>query len=86
MKIKEHFRQNVIKWGEKNPAGISQDLFKNPGIFYSGIFQALRSRDYLVPGFYDPVDIPSQKYVVPGVLVIQIQIQAVWRQSTDYCS
>jgi hypothetical protein len=49
MKIKEYFRQNVIKRGETNPVGISQDSFKNPGIFIHS-----KSRDYLVPGFYDP--------------------------------
>ena len=39
----------------------------NPGIFYSGIFQASKSRDYLVPGFFDPGisrDIPGPGYPV----------------------
>jgi hypothetical protein len=72
MKIKEYFRQNVIKRGEKIPPGYPRTNLKipgffyiyNPGIFYSGIFQASKSRDYLVPGFFDPgisrdLDIPS---------------------------
>ena len=83
MKIKEHFRQNVKKRGEKIPPGYPRTHLKipgflyiqNPGIFYSGIFQASKSRDYLVPGFYDPgisrdipgpgypVDIPTLKYM-----------------------
>ena len=62
MKIKEHFRQNVIKRVEKIPPGYPRTHIKipgflyihNPGIFYSGIFQASKSRDYLVPGFFDP--------------------------------
>ena len=44
----------------------------NPGIFYPGIFQDSKSRDFLVPGFFDlgilrdipgpgyPVDIPRR--------------------------
>ena len=65
MKIKEHFRQNVIKRVEKIPPGYPRTHIKipgflyihNPGIFYSGIFQVSKSRDYLVPGY--PVDIPN---------------------------
>ena len=75
MKIKEHFRQNVIKRVEKIPPGYPRTHIKipgflyihNPGIFYSGIFQALKSRDYLVPGFFDPGisrDIPGPGYPV----------------------
>ena len=62
MKIKEHFRQNVIKRVEKIPPGYPKTHIKipgflyihNPGIFYSGIFQASKTRDFLVPGFLDP--------------------------------
>ena len=84
MKIKEQFRQNVIKRGEKILTGYPRTHLKipgfsyiqNPGIFYSGIFQASKSRDFLVPGFYDPgisrdipgpgypVDIPSPECVI----------------------
>ena len=75
MKIKEHFRQNVIKRVEKIPPGYPRTHIKipgflyihNPGIFYSGIFQVSKSRDYLVPGFFDPGisrDIPGPGYPV----------------------
>ena len=79
MKVKEHFRHNVIKVGEKIPPGYPRTHIKipgylyihNPGIFYSSIFQASKSRDYLVPGFFDPgisQDIPGPGYRVdiPG--------------------
>ena len=76
MKIKEHCRQNVIERVEKIPPGYPRTHIKipgslymhNPGIFYSGICQVSKSRDYLVPEFFDPrifrdipVDIPNQE-------------------------
>ena len=39
----------------------------NPGIFYPEIFQESKSRDFLVPGFFDPGisrDIPGPGYPV----------------------
>jgi hypothetical protein len=68
MNIKEHFRQNVIKRVEKNPAGISQDLYKNPRIFIRSQSRDFLFRDFSgfnIPGLFSPgipgypVDIPS---------------------------
>ena len=56
----------------------------NPGIFYPGIFQDSKSRDFLVPGFFDPgilrdipgpgypVDIPTTDHATEGPLFTQI--------------
>ena len=63
------------KEGKKIPSGYPRTHLKipgflyiqNPGIFYSGIFQASKSRDYLVTGFFDPRisrDIPGPGYPV----------------------
>jgi hypothetical protein len=46
MKIKEHYRQNVIKRGENNPAEISQDAFKNLRIFIHSKSQDFLFRDF----------------------------------------
>ena len=53
----------------------------NPGILYPGIFHELKSRDFLVPGFFDPgisrdipgpgylVDIPSAAYLTERLFI-----------------
>ena len=63
------------KKGQKIPPGYPRTNLKipgffhglNPGIFYPGIFQEPKSRDFLVPGFFDPGisrDIPGPGYPV----------------------
>ena len=82
-------KKNWRKKGKKIPPGYPRTNLKipgffhglNPGIFYPGIFQEPKSRDFLVPGFFDPGisrDIPGPGYPVDVPTVLRVGFEPTY--------